>query len=131
MLTEDQIDYLFQIRDSKPPLSADTVRVMLKALRWTSDEIERGINFLQRPDAKPELEQVLATVPVPKVVETPKPKPIAPAKIKQNPFPIGSPFVTNLKLQQEKRHKRLVIAGAVTGLIVFIVGIFVYAKFAL
>lgn len=130
MLTEDQIDYLFQIRDSKPAIPPDTVRVMLKALRWTPDEIEHGIDFLNRPDAKdePEPEPARAEASAPAVPVPLMPKPV---KIKQNPFPVGSPFAKSLKEKETKRHRRLIIAGAIAGFIFFVLGVLLYARFAI
>ncbi|MEK7575088.1 MAG: hypothetical protein AAB511_02570 [Patescibacteria group bacterium] len=126
MLAEDQIDYLFQIRDSKPAIPADTVRVMLKALRWNPEEIDHGIDFLNRPDAPVSVEKALTQVSEANISNI-EPEISRPIKIKQNPFPVGSPFATGLKQQEAKRHKRLMIVGGVAGFLVFVVGLFAYA----
>jgi len=127
MLTEDQIDYLLQIKESKQSISERTARVMLHALRWTSEEIERGIAFLKQPDPKPEPalapEAIVSAEP-----ELPQPS-LKPITVKQNPFPVGSPFEKILKERQEKRHNRLTVAGAIIGAAVFILGLVFYALF--
>lgn len=130
MLTEEQIDYLLQIKASKQVISDDTVRVMLKALRWNSEEVEHGITFLNRPEAK--------EVPkpfVPEISDSPTAptksefKPSSSIKIKQNPFPLGSPFVAGQKKHQEKHHKKIIYLGAFVGLLVFVILLIIYARF--
>lgn len=125
MLTDEQIDYLLQIRETKPPLSEKTVRVMLGALRWSPEEIQHGINFLNRPPAPED-----AQPPTP--VDVSDGEPSAPTEkpivIKQNPFPVGSPLLKNSKSEIVNNKKLLRFAGIIVGLIVFIEGLFVYAK---
>jgi len=131
MLSEDQIDYLLQIKASKQVIPNDTVRVMLKALRWQPDEIERGITFLNRPEVKEEPKPVAAEMSAPEQAlepEEPKLKPIPSIKIKQNPFPVGSPFAQSKQPHREKRHKKIIYLGAFLGLVVFIVAIIFYTR---
>ncbi len=124
MLTEDQIDYLFQIKESKPKIPDDTVMVMLKALHWTSEEIKRGIAFLKRPP-----ESAIPSVRSPYVSPEDIPPQLDPSiVIKQNPFPIGSPFAGVLKQQEEKKHSRLTLAVAIIGAVIFLAGVLVYAR---
>jgi len=130
MLSEDQIDYLLQIKASKQVIPNDTVRVMLKALRWAPEEIERGVAFLNRPEAKEEpTKPVPAGVPAP-VPAKPEPKVSSSIKIKQNPFPVGSPFVAKQQVHREKRHKSIIFLGALLGVVVFIVAVIIFAKFS-
>ncbi|MES2088129.1 MAG: hypothetical protein V4467_04035 [Patescibacteria group bacterium] len=116
MLSEDKIDYLLQIRDSKPGLRPETVKVILRALRWDEDEIARGLEFLKRPAPS-----VAAAVPTPVELaesdeEVPdEPKPIV---IKQNPFPLGAPHHKLVAQRKENRHNHHVLAGFVFGAIV-------------
>lgn len=125
MLTEDQIDYLFQIKESPKQIPEATVRIMLGALKWTQDEIDRGIAFINRPDeAQPRL------APKEFKPETPpEPEPLKHIVIKQNPFPVGSPFDKALKAREVQRHKRLVVLGFIVGAVVFIIGVVVYSQF--
>jgi hypothetical protein len=121
MLTDEQIGYLLQIRDTKPALGAQTVRIMLGALRWSDEEIEKGLEFLKIPPApenvKPTTPETYKEPPNPEVLS---PKPI---NIKQNPFPIGSPLI-NGPSKREGFHKikiNPVIGGLIVGCIVFII----------
>ncbi|MDO8482843.1 MAG: hypothetical protein Q7S86_03430 [bacterium] len=125
MLSEDQIDYLLQIKETKPAISDSTVQIMLEALRWDPKEIERGIAFLNRPYVKTNgmLASMTYLEPVAPALNLPKP-----IIIKQHPFPIGSPFVKHEKHKQNKKHKQQAIAGAIFGGVLFVVGVIVYAR---
>ena len=126
MLTDEQIDYLLQIRETKPPIPDKTVRVMLKALFWSPEEIDRGVAFLHVPPAP---EGSLPPTPIdvsdpePSV---PKEKPIT---IKQNPFPVGSPLLKNLKSEAHKKKGPSFWAGSVLGAVVFVAALIIYAVF--
>lgn len=131
MLSGDQIDYLLQIEDTKPTLPERTVRVMLGALRWSPEEIEHGIKFLNRPPATEEPKlfvkpSVEVQNPVPLL-----PKPEKPIVIKQNPFPLGSPLFKNTKRRSEllKKKGNHFIRGVIMGGMVFIAGLFAYGYF--
>ena len=131
MLTDEHMDYLLQIRETKPPLPERTVRVMLRALFWSPEEIEHGLVFLAMPpaskDAKPPA-PVDVSDPLP-----PAPKLQKPADIKQNPFPVGSPLITSAKQHsevQKVKSKSHVLAGAILGLVVLIISLVIYARFA-
>ncbi len=127
MLSEDQIHYLFQIRDTTPALPERTVRVMLGALRWSPEQIEHAINFLKMPPADPR-----SKPPAPIQVEEPMPIPIPPKQItiKQNPFPIGSPLMRSAKRHEEiqKKPENHFVAGIVLGFVVVIAGVILYVK---
>lgn len=126
MLTGEQIDYLLQIRDTKPSIPDKTVRVMLGALFWSPQEIDHAIVFLHMPPAP---EGALPPVPVnvgDRVPAVSKEKPIT---IKQNPFPLGSPLLNNVKPETGDKKRRLRFAGAVLGLAVFVGTLIAYAVF--
>lgn len=126
MLTGEQIDYLLQIRDTKPPISDKTVRVMLGALFWSPQEIDHAIVFLHMPPAP---DDALPPVPVnvgDRVPAVPKEKPIT---IKQNPFPLGSPLLNNVTPETSDKKERLFFAGVVFGVVVFVGAIISYAIF--
>ncbi len=129
MLSDDQIDYLFQIKQSTPPIPDRTLRVMLKALRWSPEEIEHGLAFLKRPPLAAAPRAARVYVPLPPEPLTPLRKSIS---IKQDPFPIESRFVRDLKngvrkARQEWKHATHV--GVIVGAIIFLVGLLVYARF--
>ncbi|KKU65434.1 MAG: hypothetical protein UX89_C0029G0006 [Parcubacteria group bacterium GW2011_GWA2_47_16] len=124
MLTGEQIDYLLQIRDTNPPIADSTVRVMLAALFWSPEEINHGIAFLHLPPAP---EGSLPPTPVnvgDRAPSVPKEKPIS---IKQNPFPVGSSLLNAVKPETGNKKKRLFLAGAVLGVVVFVAALFAYA----
>lgn len=123
MLTGEQIDYLLQIRDTQPPIPDKTVRVMLGALFWSPQEIDHAIVFLHMPPAP---DDALPPVPVnvgDRVPAVPKEKPIT---VKQNPFPLGSPLLNNVKPEIGDKKRRLRFAGAIFGLLVFVAALVVY-----
>ncbi|MBI2476519.1 MAG: hypothetical protein HYV67_04755 [Candidatus Taylorbacteria bacterium] len=129
MLSDDQIDYLFQIKESKPPIPERTLRVMLKALRWSAEEIEHSLAFLKRPPreaaaAAPEPPRIY--VPPPDESSLPLRRPIS---LKQKPF-LGSPLTEISKQRQKRKHRRLTLAGAVLGALVFLAGLIIFARFA-
>ncbi len=130
MLTEEQIDYLLQIRDTKPPLPEKTVRVMLSALRWSDETIDHAILFLARPAGTGE-EKAPAPIDVSEPPPPPSPAP-KPVNIKQNPFPIGSPLIRNARLHEQRRRrlKHPFIDGAIFGLVIFIIGLVLFAQFS-
>jgi len=129
-MTDEQLAYLFQIKASKPSLADSTVRVMLSALRWTPEEIERALVFLKRPPSP-------SQPPSSKVFEPPTLVVLAkPINIKQNPFPIGTPGSPVTFGRKKNVEKDVVItkasvhhslAGAIIGLVVFVVGLLAYA----
>lgn len=125
------MNYLLQIRETKPPLPDRTVRVMLRALFWSPEEIERGIAFLAMPPAPKDAlppPPVDVSDPLPQATKTSKP-----ADIRQNPFPVGSPLITSAKKHsavQKGKAKTHFLAGAIAGLVVFIIGLVIYARFA-
>jgi hypothetical protein len=129
MLTGDQIDYLLKIEDTKPPLPDRTVRVMLYALRWAPEEVERGINFLKRAPSlnKPKSVELAsdAQKPSSEIVSTQKP-----IIIKQDPFPVGSPLIKNTKNHSSfggrVDHFK---TGIIVGGIIFMAGLFAYVYF--
>lgn len=124
MLSEDKIDYLLQIRDSKPPLRSDTVRIILSALRWDEEEIQRGLEFLGRPgatDAQYQAQKVPLSEPE---ISVEQGKPI---NIKQNPFPLGTPFAKMIQVERERMHTHHVLAGFMFGGIFISVVMVVYA----
>ncbi|MCR4311279.1 MAG: hypothetical protein NUV54_01790 [Candidatus Taylorbacteria bacterium] len=129
MLTDEQVDYLLQIRNTTPPLPERTVRVMLSSLRWSPETIEHAIAFLKQPpapaDAKP---------PAPIDVADKPPAPPAPPRpivIKQNPFPIGSPLLRSVQRHEEqhKKKKYPLFVGAGIGFAFFVVALVVYSQF--
>ncbi|MDO8482576.1 MAG: hypothetical protein Q7S86_02025 [bacterium] len=127
MLTGEQIDYLLQIRDTKPPIADSTVRVMLGALFWSPEEINHGIVFLHLPPAP---DGSLPPTPVnvgDRAPSVPKEKPIT---IKQNPFPVGSPILNSAKPETSSKKRRLRFAGAVFGCIVIVLALIGYVIFA-
>lgn len=125
MLTGEHIDYLLQIRETKPPIPDKTVRVMLAALFWSPEEIDRGIAFLHMPPAP---EGALPPTPVNVAGRVPviKEKPIT---VKQNPFPVGSPLLKSVNLDGGKK-RRSFFAGAMAGLLVFVAALIAYAVLA-
>ena len=126
MLNDDQMDYLLQIRDTKPPIADKTVRVMLGALFWSPEEINHGIAFLHLPPAP---EGSLPPTPVnvgDRAPSVPKEKPIS---IKQNPFPIGSSLLNGAKPETDSKKRRLRFAGAVLGCIVILLVLIGYVIF--
>lgn len=131
MLSDGQIDYLLQIEDTKPPLPERTVRVMLDALRWSPEEIEHGIKFLNRPPAAEKPKPAESLVKVPKPLAPPGIESQKPIVIKQNPFPIGSPLLKNTKHHSEllKKKENHFIRGVIIGGIVFVAGLFAYGYF--
>lgn len=127
MLTGEQIDYLLQIRDTQPPIPDKTVRVMLGALFWSPQEIDHAIVFLHMPLAP---DDALPPVPVnvgDRVPAVPKERPIT---VKQNPFPLGSPLLNNVKPETGDRKRRLRFAGAVAGGIVIVLALIGYVIFS-
>ncbi len=129
MLTDDQIDYLLQIKKSASPIGENTARVMLDALRWSAEDIDRGIAFLNRA---PETESKLAEKPQVVIEEAPVSKPETIKKqvsIKQDPFPVGSTYTKILKQKEEVRGNNHSIAGMITGLVLLIVCILLYTYF--
>lgn len=127
MLTGEQIDYLLQIKDTKPSIPDKTVRVMLGALFWSPQEIDHAIDFLHMPPAP---DDALPPVPVnvgDRVPAVPKEKPIT---IKQNPFPIGSPLLNNVKPETGDKKRRLRFAGAIFGFVIFVGVVISYATFS-
>jgi len=127
MLNGEQIDYLLQIRDTKPPIADGTVRVMLGALFWSPEEIDHGIAFLHMPPAPegslpPKPVNVGEHAPV-----VPKEKPIT---IKQNPFPVGSPLLNTVTPETGNKKRRSLFAGAVFGFVVFAASVIGYVIFS-
>ena len=127
MLTEDQIHYLLQMRETVPVLPERTVRIMLGALRWSPEQIERAVTFLRIPPANPE-----SKPPAPIQVEEPAPIPILPkpVTIKQNPFPIGSPLLNSAKYHEvtQKKPNNHFLAGSILGFVVVVAGVILYTK---
>ena len=125
MLTGEQIDYLLQIRDTVPPISDNTVRVMLAALFWSPEEINHGIAFLHMPPAP---EDALPPTPLDVGDHVPviKEKPII---VKQNPFPLGSPLLKTAEPDAKNKKRHSFFRGAIAGLIVFVGAFIVYAVF--
>ncbi|GEM_PF-6463948 len=122
MLTGEHIDYLLQIRETKPPIPDKTVRVMLAALFWSPDEIDRGIAFLHMPPAP---EGALPPTPVNVADRAPVIKERS-ITIKQNPFPVGSPLLNSVSPEAGKK-RRSFFAGALLGLLLFIAALVFYA----
>lgn len=129
VLNENQIDYLLQLKKTVPPLQEKTAMVMLRALRWSPEEVEHGIAFLELPpaplDAKPP-EPIKFTEPVDPASEPPKP-----VNIRQTPFPIGSPLLKSARHRAEVdiAKRRPIIFGFVVGFIIFCVGVILYMNF--
>ncbi len=127
MLNDAQIDYLLQIKETKPPLSERTVRVMLQALRWPPSVVDQGIAFLKKPPAP------YGALPPPPVFVEPPPPALAPKpiEIKQNPFPVGSSHFRDVRRHEASRKNpnRHYVLGALFGLAVFIAGLILYARF--
>lgn len=128
MLTDEQVDYLLQIRDAKPPIPERTVRVMLSSLRWSPDEIEHGIAFLRKPPpTRAETEEarkaVAPVAPMP-TAEPELPKP----NLRQNPFPIGSPLFKGAAHRADAgaRHRRFVFSGILSAFVLLLAGLLIY-----
>lgn len=130
MLNDEQIDYLLQIKATTPPLQERTVRVMLNALRWSPEEIRHALLFLKKSPAPPSPSSPAAPaeakLPL-SVAEGSLQIPSPTISIKQNPFPIGSPLVP--KAPKSKRWKHALHLGALLGLVVFLGGLILYARF--
>ncbi len=96
---------------------------MLRALRWSPEEVEHGIQFLELPPAP---EDAMAPAPI-IFTEPVEPAPKT-ASIKQNPFPIGSPLLKAARRRAEcdAAKRRPVIFGFIVGLVVFWVGVLIY-----
>ena len=131
MLTDDQIGYLLQIRDTKPALSEKTVRVMLGALRWSSESIDDGIKFLKLPPAPEGTEPIIPEEF--KESSNQEELPLKQINIKQNPFPIGSPLINSPKRKEwgiSKIRINPITAGLIVGVIVLFIWLVMYAKIA-
>jgi hypothetical protein len=128
MLTDEQIGYLLQIRDTEPKLPERTVRVMLGALRWSPEVIEKGVEFLRIPpaseEAKPQNPKIFKEPDDPEVL------PFKPIDIKQNPFPIGSPLIRKPNISEGIHKKKIspIAGGLIVGIIVFAIWLLLYAQ---
>lgn len=131
MLSDEQMGYVLQIRETEPPLPESTIRIMLKALRWSPDDINRTIIFLKSPPA-PDSRETADNLPAtPPKEDNPKESSrVSEINIKQTPFPIGSPFSATPKSQTGNGRKRPALAGAIFGFLVFLVGLIAYGYFS-
>ena len=133
MLSDEQMGYVLQIRDTKPPLSYGTVRIMLQALHWSPDEIKRAINFLKNPPEPTSVSGEAWDNPKPPTSDIEvnvKKIPNLNISIKQNPFPVGSPLLTTGNILEAKSREYHLISGAVLGFLILVAGIIAYGYFS-
>ena len=130
MLTDGQIDYLLQLRKSKDRIPNDTVRIMLSALRWSDGDIDRALAFINKQFDTENQKNDHVALASEAEIDTNISQVVAPAvNIKQNPFPVGSPFHQNLKKIEELKGNRHALLGVVFGLFVFLAGVLAFSFF--
>lgn len=128
MLTDGQIDYLLQLRKSKDRIPNDTVRIMLGALKWSDGDIDRAISFINKQFDTENENSKHAVLASQSQLATDISQAVIPVvNIKQNPFPVGSPFHQNLKRIEELKGNRHGLLGVVFGLLVFLAGVLAYS----
>lgn len=152
MLNDAEIDYLLELRDARPILPEKTVRVILGALNWKPESIERGLQFLHQPEgegfvtkdeksnvAEQFVSGLLPTFTPPKIIEVSAEKRVYTSplsvNIKQKPFPIHSNLIHGEKKSSEEKKgffsgRKGVVHGVITGFTFFVSLLIIYAYFS-